>query len=162
MAGMNIVFVNPEIPQNTGSTARLCAATGASFHLVGKLGFRTDDASVKRAGLDYWHSVDMHRHADFDSFLASAGGGAPLWLFSRHAQRLYTNAQYSPGDFLVFGRESTGLPDEITSRFPDRCLRIPILDNVRSLNLATSAGIVLFEALRQMGFAGVLPDERQA
>ena len=152
---MNIVFVNPEIPQNTGSTARLCAATGAVLHLVGRLGFRIDSASVKRAGLDYWESVDVRRHASFDDFIAAAGQGARLWLFTKRAERAYSDVEYSPDDYLVFGCESVGLPKSITAKFSGRLLRIPIRDEVRSLNLATSAGIVLYEALRQMDFAGI-------
>lgn len=151
----HIVFINPEIPQNTGSTARLCAATGAVLHLVGRLGFRVDAASVKRAGLDYWDSVEVRRHAAFEAFIAAAGADAQLWFYTGRAEKNYTDVAYGPDDYLVFGCESRGLPDEIRSAYADRCLRIPILDNVRSLNLATSAGIVLYEALRQRGFAGI-------
>lgn len=153
---MNIVFVNPEIPQNTGSTGRLCAATGSTLHLVGKLGFNIDEAAVRRAGLDYWDSIDIRRHESFEDFLLSAGAGARLWLFTKKASRLYTEVEYSKDDYLVFGCESVGLPEEITARFPERCLRIPIIEkNVRSINLSTASGIVLYEALRQDGFRGL-------
>lgn len=154
----HIVFFEPEIPQNTGSTARLCAATGATLHLVGKLGFRTDAASVKRAGLDYWTHVTVVQHKTWDAFLAHAGPHARLWCFSKRADRIYTTAHFTPGDYLVFGPETRGLPENILDAAPDRCVRMPIrTDKVRSLNLATSAGIALFEALRQTGYPGIEP-----
>ncbi|MFH1537709.1 MAG: tRNA (cytidine(34)-2'-O)-methyltransferase [bacterium] len=148
----NIVFVEPEIPQNTGSTARLCAATGAVLHLVGRLGFRVDDRAVRRAGLDYWEHVKVERHPSLESLERKAPPGAKFHYLTSSRGGLYTEAAYRPGDYLVFGRESTGLPEELLESNPGRCLRIPVLPAVRSLNLATAAGIVLYEALRQAGF----------
>ncbi|MFA6450181.1 MAG: tRNA (cytidine(34)-2'-O)-methyltransferase [bacterium] len=150
-APLNIVYVNPEIPQNTGSTARLCAAAGLPLHLVGRLGFRIDDRAVKRAGLDYWEHVTVHRHKDFNA-LKEYAPGARFLLFSKTASTLYSDAEYMPGDYLVFGAETKGLPPDIMETYKERCYRIPILPQVRSLNLATSTGIVVFEALRQLGF----------
>ena len=152
---MNIVFYEPEIPQNTGSTARLCAATGATLHLVGKLGFRTDAAAVKRAGLDYWKHVTVREYPDFDALRQAAGPDASFWFLSKKADKIYTEANFSPGDYLVFGPETRGLPESLTAPEPERCLRIPINNVVRSLNLATAAGIVLYEALRQNGWPDV-------
>ena len=152
----HIVFFEPEIPQNTGSTARLCAATGATLHLVGKLGFRTDAAAVKRAGLDYWPHVTVVQHKTWAAFSEHAGPQARLWFFSKRADRIYTTADFAPGDYLVFGPETRGLPDKIMETAPDRCVRMPIQTHkVRSLNLATAAGIALFEALRQTGYQGI-------
>ncbi|MEW5944864.1 MAG: tRNA (cytidine(34)-2'-O)-methyltransferase [bacterium] len=148
----NIVFVEPEIPQNAGSTARLCAAAGAALHLVGRLGFRTDSASVRRAGLDYWEHARVERHESVEALRELAGADARFFYFSSSARRLYTDIRYAPGDYLVFGRESTGLPRDLLERNAGSCFRIPILPSVRSLNLATAAGIVLYEALRQQGF----------
>ncbi|HOO57614.1 MAG TPA: tRNA (cytidine(34)-2'-O)-methyltransferase [bacterium] len=149
---LNVVYVKPEIPQNTGSTARLCAATGIPLHLVGRLGFRIDDRAVKRAGLDYWKHVTVVRHRDFDSLRAEAGDAARFLLFSKTAKKLYSEAEYRKGDYLVFGSETKGLPPEIMEAYSETCYRIPILPGVRSLNLATSTGIVVFEALRALGF----------
>jgi tRNA (cytidine/uridine-2'-O-)-methyltransferase len=148
------VLVEPEIPPNTGNVARLCAATASPLHLVGALGFRIDEHSVRRAGVDYWHLVDVRRHVDFEHFLhvfgrESPGGG--LHLFSALAERSYLEASYAPGDALVFGKESVGLPEELLSRFADRVVGIPTLGAVRSLNLANAAGIALYEALRGLG-----------
>ncbi len=149
---LNIVYVNPEIPQNTGSTARLCAATGVTLHLVGRLGFRIDDRAVRRAGLDYWEHVDTRRHKSFDDLRAEFPN-ARFLFFSKSASRLYTEAKYAEGDFLVFGSETKGLPPELTASAQESCFRIPIdASAVRSLNLATATGIAVFEALRQLGF----------
>jgi tRNA (cytidine/uridine-2'-O-)-methyltransferase len=153
---MHIVFVEPEIPQNTGSTARLCAATGTPLHLVGKLGFRIDAAAVKRAGLDYWPHVTVLRHENFEALREAAGPGARFWFFTKRAGKNYTQVEYRPDDYLVFGAETRGLPDSLTAAFPEQCVRIPIDDTaVRSLNLATSAGIALYEALRQNDYPGI-------
>jgi tRNA (cytidine/uridine-2'-O-)-methyltransferase len=147
---LNIVLVEPEIPPNTGAIARLCAATGSRLHLVGPLGFRLTDAKLRRAGLDYWENVDMARHSDLATCLQSLG--APTaYFFSTRATRRYTGVRYHPGDTFVFGSESRGLPDTVLDSAPDRVLGIPILtEHVRSLNLATAAAIVLYEALRQI------------
>ena len=151
---LHVVLVEPEIPPNTGNVARICAATASPMHLVGTLGFRIDEQSVRRAGVDYWHLVDVRRHLDFEHFLHAFGKeGAPgkLHLFSALATRSYLDVEYAPGDALVFGRESVGLPEELLARFPDRAVGIPTLGAVRSLNLANAVGIALYEALRKLG-----------
>ena len=151
----NIVLYAPEIPQNTGAIARTCAATGAALHLIRPLGFDISDAAVRRAGLDYWHLVDVHVYDTFDEYLEKNGDGN-LWLLSTKASRCYDEADFSGGASLLFGRETSGLPEELMARFRDRCLRIPMKARARSLNLANSAGILLYEALRQQRFPGLL------
>ena len=149
---LHIALWEPEIPPNTGNIARLCAATGARLHLIGRLGFRIDDKSVRRAGLDYWPHVDLVQHATWDAFAASVPGR--LWLIDNPAPRRYTDAEFRDGDILLFGSETKGLPDDLRSRFAGQLLSIPMpTGKVRSLNLATSAGIVLYEAYRQIGIA---------
>lgn len=145
----HIALWEPEIPPNTGNVARLCAATGAVLHLVGRLGFRTDDRSLKRAGLDYWHAVEVHYHATFAG-LEEAVGADHIWCVETPAVVPYTRAAFRPGDCLVFGSESKGLPATVPQRYAARTVGIPMpAGKVRSLNLATAAGIVLYEALRQ-------------
>jgi tRNA (cytidine/uridine-2'-O-)-methyltransferase len=151
---LHVVLVEPEIPPNTGNIARLTAATGCPLHLVGPLGFRIDEHSVKRAGVDYWHLVDLRQHVDFAHFLHAFGMASPtgkVHLFSATATRSYLDARVAPGDALVFGRESVGLPDTLLEAHADRCVAIPTLGAVRSLNLANAVGIALFEGLRQVG-----------
>ncbi len=151
---LHVVLVEPEIPPNTGNVARLCAATASPLHLVGTLGFRIDEHSVRRAGVDYWHLVDIRRHVDFEHFLHAWGKEAPagrLHLFSAIAPKSYLGAGYAPGDAVVFGRESVGLSEDLLARFPDRVVGIPTLGAVRSLNLANAVGIALYEALRSAG-----------
>ena len=151
---LHVVLVEPEIPPNTGNVARLCAATASPLHLVGPLGFRIDEHSVRRAGVDYWHLVDVRRHLDFEHFWhgwSKVSPGKGVHLFSALATRSYLDAQYGPGDALVFGRESVGLPHELLERFADRVVGIPTLGPVRSLNLANAVGIALYEALRRVG-----------
>jgi len=150
-APLHVVLVNPEIPQNTGNIARMCAATGAVLHLVGELGFDTDEKAVRRAGLDYWHLVRVVEHADFDACLAAIGGPAPL-LFATSAVKSYLDAPYAPGSVLVFGRESVGLPDDLLERYAERQYGIPMRrGSVRSLNLANAVAIVLYQALEATG-----------
>ena len=148
------MLVEPEIPPNTGNVARLGAATGSPLHLVGRLGFRIDEQSVRRAGVDYWHLVDVRTHVDFPEFVHTFEKESPsgrLFLFSALAERSYLDAGFQPGDALVFGKESVGLPEELTTKYADRLVGIPTLGAVRSLNLANAVGIALFEALRQAG-----------
>jgi len=151
---LHVVLVEPEIPPNTGNVARICAATASPMHLVGTLGFRIDEQSVRRAGVDYWHLVDVRRHLDFEHFLHAFGREAAqgkLHLFSALATRSFLDVEYAPGDALVFGRESVGLSEELLARYPDRVVGIPTLGAVRSLNLANAVGIALYEALRKLG-----------
>jgi len=145
----NIVLVEPEIPPNTGSIARLCGATNSHLHLIQPLGFSTDDKHLKRAGLDYWKYVSIQYWQDFESFL-KAQDELKLFFLTTKVKRSYTQAKFKPGDFLIFGRETKGLPEEILELYNDRCYTLPMPNsNIRSLNLAMSAGIVLYEALRQ-------------
>lgn len=147
---LHVVLVEPEIPPNTGNIARLCAATSSTLHLVGTLGFRIDEKSVRRAGIDYWHLVDIRRHLDLAHF-RNAHPELRWRLFSGSATRSYLDAAFQPGDALIFGRESVGLPDELLERHPDETFAIPTSGAVRSLNLANATAIVLYEALRQVG-----------
>ena len=146
----NMVLVEPEIPPNTGNIARLCAATATPLHLVGALGFSVDEKAVRRAGLDYWHLVQVHRHLDIEHF-RHAHPGSRCVLLSAKANRSYLDAEFRAGDALVFGRESVGLPEDWLLDHEDDVYGIPTLGGVRSLNLANAAGIVLYEALRQVG-----------
>lgn len=152
----HVVLVEPEIPPNTGNAARLCAATRCPLHLVGKLGFSTDDHAVRRAGLDYWHLVEVHHERDLgeaEQRIAACqqalGRETRTWLFSGKSARSYLSVEFRLGDALVFGRESVGLPDALLRAHPDSVLGIPTLGAVRSLNLANSVAIALYEALRQ-------------
>ena len=154
---MNIVLVHPEIPQNTGNIARSCAATGAVLHLVKPLGFSLDDRYMKRAGLDYWHLMTLHIYEDLTDFFQK-NAGARMHFASTKAPRSYHQAEYRDGDFLVFGCETRGLPENLLERVYDSAIRIPMRPEARSLNLSNSVAIVLYEALRQQGF----PDLREA
>jgi tRNA (cytidine/uridine-2'-O-)-methyltransferase len=146
-----VALVEPEIPPNTGNFARLCAATGVPLHIVGATGFRLDDRAVRRAGLDYWPEVLLQRHSDLDALYRSLPDTRFVYLTTK-ARRPYFQWGFAENDCLVFGRETRGLPDDVLMSNQDRCLTIPMLNaNVRSLNLATSVGIVLYEALRQTG-----------
>ncbi|PLX82120.1 MAG: tRNA (uridine(34)/cytosine(34)/5-carboxymethylaminomethyluridine(34)-2'-O)-methyltransferase TrmL [Desulfuromonas sp.] len=147
----HIVLIEPEIPPNTGNVARLCAATGTVLHLVGKLGFSISDKHLKRAGLDYWEAVQLYRWRHFSDLLA-AFPDRRVWLTSKRAEQNYANADFQPGDLLVFGKETEGLSEELLATPGGRTIRIPIFSPlVRSLNLSTAAGIVLYEALRRTG-----------
>lgn len=146
---LHIVLYQPEIPANTGNIARLCAAAQLRLHLIHPLGFSTDDRHLKRAGLDYWGEVDIHHHESFEAFLEDKGQRGSLIALSRHASEHYTRARLSRGDYLLFGRETRGLPDTLSARYP--CYRIPIWGRVRSLNLSTSVGIVAYHCLHDMG-----------
>lgn len=146
---LNIVLVEPEIPPNTGSVARLCGATNSMLHLVHPLGFSTDDKHLIRAGLDYWQYVKIRHWASLDEFLR-AQQELQLFFFTTKVERTYTSARYTPGCYLIFGKETKGLPEDILNLYHDRCYTLPMQNpNIRSLNLAMTAGIVLYEALRQ-------------
>jgi tRNA (cytidine/uridine-2'-O-)-methyltransferase len=146
-----IALVEPEIPPNTGNIARLAAATASELHLVGRLAFRIDEHAVRRAGLDYWHLVSLHQHPTFDHFEHVASASGRIHLFSATASRSYLDARFEPGDALVFGKESVGLPHALLERFPETTWGIPTIGAVRSLNLANAVSIVLYEALRATG-----------
>lgn len=150
MSLLHVALLEPEIPPNTGNIARLCAANGLPLHLIGRLGFRTDDKHLKRAGCDYWPLVDVRRHDTMTGF-ESALAGARIFCLSARASVPYTRPEFRPGDCLLFGSESRGLPPEVLQRYADHTLTIPMLrDGIRSLNLATAVGIVVYEALRQL------------
>lgn len=151
---MNVVLVNPEIPQNTGNIARTCAATGAMLHLVKPLGFSLDDRYLRRAGLDYWHMMRYRVYEDFGELLR-ATPDATMHYLSTKAARVYSEVAYGPDDFLVFGCETRGLPENLLSRVYAQSVRIPMAPGARSLNLSNSVAIVLYEALRGQGFAGL-------
>ncbi len=154
---MNIVLVEPEIPPNTGNVARLCAATKTRLHLIEPLGFELDDRQLKRAGMDYWQQVEWRRWANWAAFRAGLPATARLWLVESNGPKLYTEAAYEAEDYLVFGRETAGLPKALLEQNRERWVRIPMLNaESRSLNLSNCAAIVLFEALRQQGFRGAL------
>jgi len=145
---LNVVLVEPEIPPNTGSIGRLCVATGTRLHLVHPLGFSIDERSVKRAGLDYWQHLQLTEHASWAAFCGQLPQSARLWFCTTTA---YHSVDFRQGDYLVFGRETKGLPEAMLRENSDQCITIPMRPEVRSLNLATSVGIVLFEAVRQLG-----------
>ncbi|MDQ0115417.1 tRNA (uridine(34)/cytosine(34)/5-carboxymethylaminomethyluridine(34)-2'-O)-methyltransferase TrmL [Paenibacillus harenae] len=150
----HIVLVEPEIPANTGNISRTCAATGTHLHLVRPLGFDTDDRTLKRAGLDYWHSLHIEYHDSFDEVLSLYPEGRFFYASTR-ATKPYSDFEYRDGDFFVFGKETKGLPQELIEANLDTCIRMPMTDKVRSLNLSNSAAIVVYEALRQTEFKGL-------
>ncbi len=150
---MHIVLVEPEIPPNTGNIARLCAATKTKLHLIEPFGFQLDDKQLKRAGMDYWRHVEWRRWANWSAFHAQLPADARLWFVESDGPRLYTEASFAAEDYLVFGRETAGLPKNLLEQNPERWLRIPMFNvESRSLNLSNCAALVLFEALRQQGF----------
>ena len=151
---MNIVLVNPEIPQNTGNIARTCAATGAMLHLIKPLGFSLEDKYLKRAGLDYWQMMRFRVYEDFGELLA-AYPNVCMHFLSTKAPRCYTETTFGEDDFLVFGCETRGLPESLLEKVYDRCIRIPMVPGARSLNLSNSVAVVLYEALRSQCFAGM-------
>lgn len=151
---MNIVLHQPEIPGNTGNIGRTCVAAGVSLHLIEPLGFRLDEKSLKRAGMDYWPLLDVHRYMNFRDFQDRNPGGK-IWMATTKARRNYSEVKYGPDDFIMFGKESAGIPEEILVDYEDACIRIPMLPAIRSLNLSNSVAIILYEALRQNGFGGL-------
>lgn len=152
---MNIVLHQPEIPANTGNIGRTCVATGSSLHLIEPLGFRIGEKELKRAGMDYWDHLDVHRYMNYEEFLEK-NPGAKIWMATTKAKKTYTEAEFGPNDFIMFGKESAGIPEEILVENEDTCIRIPMLDEIRSLNLSNSVAIVLYEALRQNNFSDML------
>lgn len=151
---MNIILHQPEIPANTGNIGRTCVATGTALHLIEPLGFHLDEKSIKRAGMDYWDKLDVTRYMNLEEFWEK-NRGAKIWYATTKAKRLYTEAAFSPGDYIMFGKESAGIPEELLVEHEETCIRIPMLDEIRSLNLSNAVAIVLYEALRQNGFAGM-------
>ena len=155
----NLVLVEPEIPQNTGNIARTCSVTGANLHIVEPMGFKIDDKKLKRAGLDYWHLLNITYYKNLDDFFEKNKGGN-FYFCTTKAPRCYTEHEYKDGDFFFFGKETAGLPESLLSENLGRCIRIPMREETRSLNLSNSVAIVLYEALRQTGFASL--DETSA
>ena len=152
---LNIVLVEPEIPMNTGNIARTCAATGSALHLVRPLGFDISDKAVKRAGLDYWSLVDLHVYESLDDFFARHPD-PDLWLTTTRARLRYCDAPYRDGCWLFFGKETAGLPMDFREQFRERCIRLPMVSEARSLNLSNTVAVCVYEALRQTGFPGLL------
>lgn len=150
MAVLNIVLVEPEIPQNTGNIARTCAATGARLHLVGPMGFKIDDKKLKRAGLDYWHLLDITHYDNLEDFLSKNSGD--FYFFTTKARHVYSDVSYPDGCYIFFGKETKGLPEELLLQNPDTCVRVPMVENARSLNLSNTVAIAAYEILRQWDF----------
>ena len=154
MVKLNIVLFEPEIPSNTGNIGRTCAATGTRLHLIEPLGFSLSEKALKRAGMDYWKEIDVVRYIDYQDFMEK-NPDARIYMATTKARKVYTEISYEPDCFLMFGKESAGIPEEILKEHPDTCMRIPMIGETRSLNLSNSAAIVLYEALRQNGFPGM-------
>lgn len=147
---LNIVLVEPEIPQNTGNIARTCAATGARLHLVGPMGFTVDDKKLKRAGLDYWHLLDITYYDSLDDFFAKNSGN--FYFFTTKALKVYSDVEYPDNCFLFFGKETKGLPEELLIKHPGQCVRLPMISDARSLNLSNTVAVGVYEVMRQKGF----------
>ncbi len=154
MGNINICLIEPEIPQNTGNIARTCAVTGASLHLVGPMGFKIDSAKLKRAGLDYWDKLDIHYYKDSEEFFAK-NEGETMFFFTQKGKHCYTDVGYPDRVFIVFGKETAGLSDDILQNNIENTLRIPMIDDRRCLNLSNSAAIAVYEILRQKNFSGL-------
>lgn len=154
---LNIVMVEPVIPQNTGNVARTCAATGARLHLVGPMGFKIDDKKLKRAGLDYWYLLDISYYDSLDEFFDKNKGGN-FFYFSTKAQKRHSDVTYPDNSYLVFGKETAGLPEKLLYDNPEKCVRIPMIDEARSLNLSNSVAIGVYEALRQWDYPNLLEE----
>ena len=148
---MNIVLHQPEIPANTGNIGRTCVATGSRLHLIEPLGFRLNEKEIKRAGMDYWEHLDVSRYVNYQDFLEK-NPGAKIWYATTKAKHVYSEVVFGPDDYIMFGKESAGIPEEILVENEEQCIRIPMLDEIRSLNLSNSVAIVLYEALRQNRF----------
>lgn len=151
MAKLNVVLFEPEIPANTGNIGRTCVATGTRLHLIEPLGFSLSEKAIRRAGMDYWKELEVHRYVNYQEFL-DQNPGARIYMATTKGQQVYTEVSYEPDCYLMFGKESGGIPEEILVQHPRDCIRIPMLGETRSLNLSNSVAIVLYEALRQNGF----------
>ena len=151
---MNIILHQPEIPANTGNIGRTCVATGTALHLIEPLGFRLDEKSIKRAGMDYWEQLNVTRYINFQEF-REKHPGAKIWYATTKAKRLYTEAVFGQDDYIMFGKESAGIPEELLVENEETCIRIPMMEEIRSLNLSNAVAIVLYEALRQNQFSGM-------
>ena len=152
---MHIVLHQPEIPANTGNIGRTCVATGTELHLIEPLGFLLDEKSVKRAGMDYWDKLKVSRYMNYEEF-KEKHPDAKVWMATTKAKKVYSEVEFGPDDFIMFGKESAGIPEEILVDNEETCIRIPMLDDIRSLNLSNSVAIVLYEALKQQDFDGML------
>ena len=150
---VNIVLLEPEIPANTGNIGRTCVATGSVLHLIEPLGFMINDKMLKRSGLDYWDKLEVHRYVNYEDFLEK-NPGARIYMATTKSRKIYTEVTYEDGCYILFGKESAGIPEEILLEHKEDCIRIPMLDKIRSLNLGNSVAIVCYEALRQQGFQG--------
>lgn len=148
---MHIILHQPEIPANTGNIGRTCVATGTSLHLIEPLGFHLDEKSIKRSGMDYWDKLDVTRYMNYNEFLTK-NPEAKIWMATTKAKKIYTEVDFGADDFIMFGKESAGIPEEILVENEENCIRIPMLEEIRSLNLSNAVAIVLYEALRQNGF----------
>ena len=148
---INIVLHEPEIPSNTGNIGRTCVATGASLHLIYPLGFILTEKNLKRAGMDYWEKLDVHKYVDYEDFLEK-NPSSRIWYATTKAEKTYADADFKDGDFIMFGKESAGIPEEILVDNREHCIRIPMGHDIRSLNLANSVAVILYEAMRQMNF----------
>ena len=151
MAKLNIVLYEPEIPANTGNLGRTCVATGTKLHLIEPLGFSLSEKALKRAGMDYWSQLDVERYVNYEDFL-QRNPGAKIYMATTKAKKIYSEASYEPDCYIMFGKESAGIPEEILVEHPEECVRIPMIGETRSLNLSNSVAIVLYEALRQNQF----------
>ena len=151
---MNIVLHEPEIPANTGNIGRTCVATGTSLHLIKPLGFDISDKAVRRAGMDYWKELDLHVYENFEEFV-ERNPGAKIYMATTKARKAYTEVEYKGNDFIMFGKESAGIPEEILVKYEETSVRIPMIGEIRSLNLSNSVSIILYEALRQQDFEGM-------
>ena len=151
---MNIVLHQPEIPANTGNIGRTCVATGTVLHLIEPLGFSLSEKAIKRAGMDYWEHLDVRRYMNFEEFLEK-NPNAKIWMATTKAKHVYSDVEFGPDDYIMFGKESAGIPEEILKDNPDTCVRIPMVGETRSLNLSNSVAIVLYEALRQNDFSNM-------
>jgi len=152
---INIVLVEPEIPQNAGNIVRTCAVTGSKLHMVRPLGFEVSDKYLKRAGLDYWHLVDISYYDSIEEVMDKFYNGNNFWFFSTKAKQIHSDAKYKDGDFLVFGKETKGLPESLLEKHYDECVRLPMLNETRSLNLSNSVCVGVYEALRQLDYLGL-------